>query len=292
MGTPAVSEPLRNALTASGEAFSNHLTPAERAIMDTDQIFRGPGTRGDAFLLDQDNDVHALWGHGSEVLWSEGEPLFITAPPNVGKSTLAQQLAMRRAGLRDGDLLDYPVEATMGRILYIAADRPRQIARSWRRMVRDDDRLGLASTVVVYPDNLPFRISSNPEALLPFVKSFPNVTDVFIDSFMDVASLADEEPSTNANEALQSLVRHGIEVCVMHHDRKHESRRKVARLDDIYGGRAVTKGAGSVLYLEGEPGTLHAKVRHLKTPATRVQPFDMHINARSGECIVGGGAFG
>lgn len=260
------------------------LAPAIQTGEDVEAVFRGPGTRGDTFLLDRETGVNCLWGRGQRVLWARGEPLYLAGGPGTGKSTLAQQLALRRAGVKGGLLLGFNVEPGPGRILYIAADRPKQIARSWRRMVGDEDRRALAETVVVHEGSPDFSISSTPEHLLPWVKGFPFVDTVFIDSLLDLAPAIgkDEDGAASANAALQSLVARDIEVVVVHHDRKRDGERKNVRLDDVYGGRPISKGAGSVLYMDGEPGTLRGKVRHLKTPATRVLSFDYSIDPKEG----------
>ena len=44
--------------------------------------------------------IPALWGVGESVLWAAGEPLKIVGHQGVGKTTIAQQLALHRLGLR------------------------------------------------------------------------------------------------------------------------------------------------------------------------------------------------
>ncbi len=111
---------------------------------------------GAAFILDAEEEVPSLWGRDGEVLWAAGEPLQIVGPQGVVKTTLAQRLALHRAGVRDGDLLEMPVEVSAGRTLYIAADRPRQAARSFRRMVAEADREALELGIIVWRGPLPF----------------------------------------------------------------------------------------------------------------------------------------
>ena len=52
-----------------------------------------PYQRG-GIIFDAPKYVPAI-GVGHDVLWSEGEPLIIAGPPGVGKTTIAQQLALR-----------------------------------------------------------------------------------------------------------------------------------------------------------------------------------------------------
>lgn len=273
-------------LPAPSQAALEEWARQDRVQEEVDRAFAGPGTNGATFLLDRETKVNRLWGRGLEVLWARGEPLYIAGGPGTGKSTLAQQLALRRSGVRSGGLLGFDVEAAPGRTLYLAADRPKQIARSWRRMVNEDDRLALAQTLVVHEGSPDFSISASPEHLLPWVRSFPGVDTLFIDSLLDLAPAIgkDEDGAAKANAALQSLVAKDIEVVVVHHDRKHDSsERTKVRLDDVYGGRPISKGAGSVLYLDGEPGTLRGRLWHLKVPANRVPRMDYSIIATKGE---------
>ena len=80
--------------------------------------------------------ANALWGDDDgHVLMAPGEGLMIVGPQGVGKSTVAQQFVLARAGLRGDALFGYPVETDDRPILYLAMDRPRQIARSMLRMI-------------------------------------------------------------------------------------------------------------------------------------------------------------
>ncbi len=61
--------------------------------------------------------------------WVEGEALLIVGPSGVGKTTLTGQLVRARMGLGDGLVLGMPVSPGR-RVLYLAMDRPAQIARA------------------------------------------------------------------------------------------------------------------------------------------------------------------
>ena len=98
---------------------------------------------GAEFILDSPSEVPAIWGEGDHVLWASGEPLFLVGPAGVGKTTLAQNLALRRHGIRDSELLGLPLAVDPRAVLYVAADRPAQAARSFARMVDETDRVGL-----------------------------------------------------------------------------------------------------------------------------------------------------
>ncbi len=102
-------------------------------------------------ILHAPTAVPAIWGAGSGVAWPEGEALFVTGPPGVAKSTLMQRLALARAGIGTGRVLDLPVRPDAERIvLYLACDRPPQVLRSWRRMVGPGDEHALRERVLIW----------------------------------------------------------------------------------------------------------------------------------------------
>jgi hypothetical protein len=118
---------------------------------------------GRTFVLDAPTTVPAWWGVDSDVLAPQGESLIVTGPQGVGKSTLVQQLALARAGIIEPELLGFPVRPDLDRcVLYLAADRPQQIARSFRRMVTDEHAEGLGSRLKVWKGPLPFDLVQQP----------------------------------------------------------------------------------------------------------------------------------
>jgi hypothetical protein len=236
--------------------------------------------RGDEFVLDAPDHVPAAWGRGREVLWSEGESLFIAGPQGVGKTTLMQQLALRRAGVLDDDLLGFPVTTDTDRLtLYLALDRPRQIARSFKRMVTGAPKL---ERLIVWEGPLPFNLVKHPETLSEFVREVGEpqktpVGNVFIDSVKDIASpLSSDEVGAAVNRALGGLIARRIEVVASHHQRKATAEnRRPTRLSDVYGSTWITAGSGSVILLWGEPGDPIVELTHLKQPVDEVGPLEL-----------------
>ena len=239
-------------------------------------------------ILDEP-EVDAKWGRGTHVLWSGGEPLFLVASSGLGKSTLAQQLALCRAGIWEPELLGYPVEVDAARVLYIAADRPRQLLRSWARMVTPSQRENLNRAILIAND-VPAPLSSDPEALVPWVDRLGDIGTVIIDSLKDVASDLGSDSEGNAvNLALKNLIHSGREVVVLHHDRKADilAGDRKPREADIYGSRWLAAGAGSIIYLKGEAaGNSRIVAHHLKTPLTRVGPLHLRHDFGAGRTYI------
>jgi len=104
---------------------------------------------GATFLLDLPEGVPAVWGAGDDVLWPEGEALTIAGPPGVGKTTLVSHVLVAMLGIADPHVLGLPV-APARKVLYLAMDRPQQIARALARHVRPEHRTILAERLVVW----------------------------------------------------------------------------------------------------------------------------------------------
>lgn len=241
---------------------------------------------GGSFVLDVPDlaDV-TLWGRDSQVLWVRGEPFLIVGPTGIGKTTLAGNLVLSMIGLRgdDPELLGLPVRRIEGKVLYIAADRPQQARRAFRRMATDEDREILDARLSVWPGPLLFDLSREPDRLLPFVEE-RGAEAVFIDSYKDVAAdIAKPEGGYGLNRAVQLLVAAGIEVCGLHHQRKASGdNRRPNTIDDVYGSVWVVAGAGSVTCLWGKPGDMVVDMSHLKMPAEEVGPFTVAVNHQRG----------
>jgi replicative DNA helicase len=234
------------------------------------------------FVSQATQKVLARWGRDDLVLWAEGEPLMLVGPDGVGKTSLLQQLGLARVR-GSSDLLGFPVEASSGRVLYLAADRPSQGARSMRRMVSDTDEEILRERLIVHRGALPFDIVTTPPGTLrEFVQGL-GASDLFVDSLKDIAvGLASDEVGAAVNLAFQELSAAGIELVVAHHQRKQmNGGRPPEHLADVYGSRWLTAGMGSVALLWGDAGDLIVRFKHLKQPAEEVGPFDvLHDHVR------------
>jgi len=240
-------------------------------------------TDGGSFVLDLPEHLPALWGSSTHPAWVEGEGLMLVGPQGVGKTTIAQQLVMAMAGLR-AEVLDMPVKPVSGgRILYLAMDRPLQIARSWRRMVTEADREQLAERVTVWRGPLPFSLASAPRHLAAWARDEHGASVVLVDSYKDLSpDLSSETTGSHINEAMQEALAEGIQWVGLHHHRKGTADNPIPKtLADVYGSNWLTAGMGSVLGLGGDPGAELVEVRHLKQPAETLGTFGIrHDHAR------------
>lgn len=232
---------------------------------------------GASFIFDASDEQAAVWGSGARVAWSAGEPCILAGPQGVGKSTIAQQLVLRRIGLYDASLCDLAIEIDNRPALYVAADRPKQISRSFRRMVTEEHRAVLAERLVVWRGPPPFDLATDPQRLVGWVRSAAGgeIGTVVLDSLKDMVSdLSKEDIGHRVARALGALVGEGVETLAVHHQRKATSENRVPRkLADVYGSTWITAGAGSVLLLWGEPGDPLVELRHLKQPVEEVGPL-------------------
>lgn len=227
---------------------------------------------GAEFILDIPDNVPAIWGSGESVLWASGEALTICGPAGVGKTTLTGQIV--RARLVGGEVLGYPVEPTTTRVLYLAMDRPRQIARALRRTLGNIDRATLEQRLVVWPGPPIADVAAHPETLIGLVQ-LAGADTVVIDSIKDAAvGLSSDEVGAGYNRARQMCIAAGIEVIEQHHMiKKGENGSAPNTLADLYGSVWIGAGAGSVINLHGVAGDPIVSMRHLKTPAEEVGPY-------------------
>lgn len=175
-------------------------------------------TNGAAFIFDPDLDVDPVWGTPEQALWASGESTMISASPGVGKTTVAQRVVLSMIGL-GGDVLGFKVRPAR-RVLYLAMDRPKQIARSFRRMVTDRDRNALEHKLRVWKGPPPADIARIPGTLLSLVTA-ADADVVVIDSLKDAAlGLSSDDVGSAVNRAIQEVLVHRVEVLILHHQIK------------------------------------------------------------------------
>lgn len=231
---------------------------------------------GGSFVLDLPDHIPAVWGTGEEVLWAEGESLVIAGVPGVGKSTVAGQVVRARLGLGDGLVLGLPVALTGTRVLYLAMDRPQQIARSLARQFCPADRAVLDERLAVWAGPPPGDIAQRADSLSMMAQA-AGADTVVIDSVKDAAvGLTDDTVAAGYNRARQHALAAGVQVLELHHMVKRNSAGGApTSLADVYGSAWLTAGAGSVVLLHGDPGDPVVSLRHLKQPGAEVGPWQV-----------------
>lgn len=232
---------------------------------------------GGSFINDIAEGIPAVWGNGMDVLWAEGEALIIVGPPGVGKTTISHQVAAAMVG-GGGKVLGFEVAGLKDgqRLLVLACDRPKQIARAMRRQFRHLDRDLVAAKVVVWKGPPPGDFAKDPELLTRLCEA-AGATHVLIDSLKDVAiGLSDDQVGAAVNISRQRALAAGVEVMELHHlVKRGENGSKPTKLADVYGSIWITGGAGSVLLVWGEAGDLVVEVLHLKQPGNDVGPLEV-----------------
>lgn len=245
-------------------------------------------TTGGSFILDASDRPPAWWGRGDNIIGAEGEALLIAGPQGTGKSTIAQQLALGLAGFDEyAELLGLPITPTTGRVLYLAMDRPRQIARSLRRMVGEAWRDELNDRLVIWQGPPPRDLAQHPWVLTEMAQA-AGATHVIVDSLKDAAmGLKEDEAGAMWNRARQTALRAGIDLTELHHSRKADRAGKESPgVDSIYGSTWITAGAGSALLLVGDPGDPIITVHHVKQPMSDVGPLKVLHDNTAGSTAV------
>lgn len=231
-----------------------------------------------------------VWGDGQRVAWAKGQTLMLAAKQGLGKSTLAQNLFLRRIGVLSDEFLGMPVDVPAeGKALYLGMDRPPQILGSMRRMVESEHADLLNKRAVFWPGPLPPKLVEDPDAFALWVlERAPGCHTVVFDSVKDITvGISKDEVGAQINALFQVLLVHGMEVVAVHHQRKggSDDKDKVSSLDDIYGSVHLTNGAGSIFTIDGKPGDARVSMRHLKSALEMFEEFDLLIDFGTGQML-------
>lgn len=212
------------------------------------QVFNGV-----AFLEDI-QPGEPVWGTGKVVAWPKNQGFMVFGTDGTGKSTVLQQIALGRLGLRDSNVLGFDVALDERSVLYLALDRPAQIRQSIARMVDLNsstvyDTLKRRLTVIKGP--VPFQCDTNPKAFVDWCLGLAgdDCGLVIVDSVKDMVSSPKEDVAgAGFNDVVQLFIGKGIEFGCAHHNRKESQQNARPRnLADVYGSRWLTAGMGSVL---------------------------------------------
>lgn len=227
---------------------------------------------GGDFFFDETADQEPIWGLGDEILWHTGEGCMLCGPTGAGKTTVTGQLLLALIGLRTKFVLGFPV-ARVDRVLYLAGDRPDQFRRAMLRLVRPEERDLLNERLIIWRGPSPKDLGQNPEILLEMAME-AEADVVIVDSLKDAAlKLSDDQTGSGVHRAVQLCLVEGVQVLLLHHQRKGQEGRKPNTIEDVYGSTWIVNGMGSVILLWGNPGSPLVELIHLKQPADTVGPF-------------------
>ena len=238
---------------------------------------------GASFMFGESATYSPIWGAGDRILWAEGGGLMIASDQGLGKSFTAQQIIAARLGVGPGDLLGLPIEQARSDrgIVYLALDRPVQIARSMARLFREPfDREVAYRRLQVWTKPVPVDIVGDPVAFADWlVETFGEaIGDLVIDSVKDLtpANLSNGEIGQALDMAWKECRARGMNTLVLHHERKtgNDSSRanRQPSLDNIYGSVWLTSGMDSVLHIQGKQGENVVTYTHLKHIIEGIEP--------------------
>ncbi|MFE5584425.1 DnaB-like helicase N-terminal domain-containing protein [Kitasatospora sp. NPDC056531] len=239
------------------------------------------------FVTKTGADKEPLWGTREQTAWASGESLMIVGAPGVGKTTIAHQVVLARLGLQAA-VLDLPV-AEGERVLYLAMDRPQQIARAMARRILPADEAHLRDRLAVWQGPLPATLDKEPD-LLAELAAAHRADTIVIDSLKDaVSTLVDDSLAVAFNNARMRALRAGVQIMELHHQRKATAdapRGQRPTLDRVYGSTWLTAGAGSVLFIAGEAGDPAVTIHHLKTVTGEIGPLPVVHDHQRGTTYV------
>lgn len=247
------------------------------------------------WALEEKTTPRMVMGRGSEILWADEESFIIVGDTGYGKSTLTQNIIKASVGLSP-EVLGMEVRQ-FDRILYIAADRPPQIKASMARMIDQQTRECWNTKVLIHEGPIGFAVNKDPEKLVSFA-AMPRdhwggraAEMLVIDSLKDIASaISDDEQGMQYNIALQNVCREGIQLLGTHHPRKAPTKQQKSKepeeptLDDVYGSKFITAGAGSVLMLHDRQRE-GVQLTHLKAPAGVIEFPRIRFDGQTGSVI-------
>jgi len=266
-------------------------------VLEQDRLISGEG------LFDLPEEIPAIWGKGTEVLWAEGEPLLITGPTGVGKTTVSGQILRGRLGIEE-ELFGLPIRKLEEDQFdfWLAMDRPDQILRSLRRHFNEEDKEKLAKHFMIRKGPPMADFAADPHVLIKMVRAAEAAMSakhgremrcgaVYIDSLKDAAiGLADDKVGASLNKAIQIAIAEGVQVCSLHHLRKTNAENKTAPgVNDFYGSIHIVNGSGSCILLWGNPGDELIEFYHRKQPAEVVgDGWKIQHNHAIGQSVIVG----
>jgi hypothetical protein len=223
-------------------------------------------------IAEADATVPAVWGEHPHVLWSKGETFMIAGATGAGKTTLAQQILLRRIGVIMEPLMDMEVEVSERPIMYLSLDRDKQAQRSMRRMVERLPR----GRLMWHADLGGYRPTAEEPARFVEWLLMHGIGTCMLDSLYAIIGSAKDEARLEWYKTLtRELAEAEIEFLVLHHFRKGSGEEGASLIDQVYGGAQIGWSAGSILALSGEPGDEEVEAYHVKQPAKPCGPWTL-----------------